>query len=964
MGGAIGDAELRAVRHLRVTVVGGAPATLVLARMAIVGSTWIKRSGTGVLEGVGGDVAAVSGRVEVGPVSKLTVGDAYASPPGVIEELDDPAAAIGGQGVEFSERSLGIAFEGVAHGHRAEVYTRFPQQPRDFMSYREARLWVVAPGGGFVPEMPAYFFVKIGTDDQNFYLYRKRLAGTATPGVATAEDWSPEVVINFEEWLRLRREAELRLISEPRLPDDPPLVIWTADSAYAIHMQDRGRAPNLAVVREMSLGVANATGAPIAGEVWVDELRLARGIRDAGLASALDAELRGGEFLYARASIHGRSGYFRQLRATPTFQDSRGADARATLHLGRLAPESWGLQLPLTVSWEREDRSPIFLGRSDVRVDRLQGVRRPGYEQTRADLALWRRGLPGDGPWMSFLAGLDARVGMGRSALRTITTESEGRTLDGSVAYELLPARRDVALFPGGVGDLLRRILPSPLDERVAGARLRWSPASVSVRGDFADGELSTWRYEQIIETEADDAVAANQAPRRDATLAVRVVANPLPSLTAEGEMLSGRDLLRVEELAEDPESRRLLDSERRRVAGVDLGWEADRRVRTRVVFEPSLADWTTTRFEMATIHQAQRNSDLIEFRDTALALLRNVDGQRGIVATVELDPSRAVAEEGERGWIGVWAGALDVLSLRYESGLTSRFKREAVDPGFGYELGWVGRNGFLVIDGDSASTLSDRELVRVGGGLRLPGAASVSVGYEHSRDQTLDTRSDRQDRREAWPDVTVSIADATPPAALRRSALPDGQGRVSQAVALVDLRRGGAPEPLPGGARLAAAAGPRAPPGRLDHLPRPLRRERDRRPHGEHQQRARLALALGVGLHAISRPGLPAPPGSDEAGSHPLAPRRAAVPNSERGGRVRPLRRPAGPRGLALRLVAGARLRAGPAPSLLRPAFLRWAAGRGDAPPARRLRRVRAYPRPHRPGNVGEPLRAHSAMW
>ena len=210
----------------------------------------------GFWRGSGGDTARVSGRVEVGPVSRLTVGDAYSSPPGVIEQLDDPGAALGGQGIEFVERSLAIAFEGVADGNRAEVYTRFPQRPRDFLSYQEARLWVVAPNGGFVPELPAYFFFKIGTDDQNFYLFRRPLAGTEAPGVATAEEWAPEVVISFEEWLRLRREAELRLIVDPRGPDDPPLVVWSADSAYAIHMQDRGRAPNLAAVREMSLGVA------------------------------------------------------------------------------------------------------------------------------------------------------------------------------------------------------------------------------------------------------------------------------------------------------------------------------------------------------------------------------------------------------------------------------------------------------------------------------------------------------------------------------------------------------------------------------------------------------------------------------------------------------------------------------------------------------------------------------------
>ena len=181
--------------------------------------------------------------------------------------------------------------------------------------------------------------------------------------------------------------------------------------------------------------------------------------------------------------------------------------------------------------------------------------------------------------------------------------------------------------------DLIRRVLPPGVGEKLAGARLQWLPTSVSVRGDFADRELSTWRFDRIVATDADTVVRATAAPRRDAAFSVQIVANPLPSLTAEGEMLSGRDLLGVEELTDDEGSRRLLDSERRRVGGVDLGWETDRHLRTRVAFEPSVAEWTKTRFEMSTVYRSERNSDLIEVRDTALTLLpqrQRAEGDRG----------------------------------------------------------------------------------------------------------------------------------------------------------------------------------------------------------------------------------------------------------------------------------------------------------------------------------------------
>lgn len=768
LGGAITDAELRAVRHLRITVAGKRRDSFVLARMAIVGSTWIKRSASGVLTGVGGDTASVHGRVEVGPVSRVTVGDAYTSPPGVIEQLDDPTAAFGGQGIEFNERSLAVAFENVLPGDRVEVYNRFPQEPRDFLSYREARLWAAAVRGNFGAHVPAWFFVKIGTDDRNFYLFRTRLDPVATPGAVREEEWLPEVVIRFEEWLRLRRDAEVRFVVNPRMPGDAPLTLWSADSTYAIVMQDRGRAPNLASVREMSMGVMNETGVPLSGEVWVDELRLSRGIRDAGLVSAVDAEIRGGEFLHSRASFRSRGGYFRQLRATPSYHDDRTLDVQTTLQLGRFTPSQWGIEAPLSMTYEREDQSPIFLGRSDVRADQLRGARQPGFHRTRIDLSLRRRTPEESGFWDAVLKGFDARAGVVRSSLRTITTDSDSEGVDAFIGYATRPGHRDLPLFPGWVGEALRRLLPSFLDDRIAGARLRWTPEQFSFQSEMLDRDRSTIRFDHIIETDQDSLAQVTEAPRRKVSASASVVLRPFPSLTAGADFLSGRDLLTVEELSRDRGTRELLAGERRRLGGVDLGWEVDRHVRTSLLYQPRLADGARAMVQVNTIYFAERNSDLIETRhtpvDTALVLLRNVDGQRNLTASVSLDPARLAAEPGEDTFARRWIRLLRPFFLSYTNGLTSRFNREPVNPGTIYELGWGGRDDFLVIGRDSASTLSDREGVTVNGGLRFLGSGSLDFGYQRAEFETLDTRSDRDDLSTVWPDVNVSVTNMALP--------------------------------------------------------------------------------------------------------------------------------------------------------------------------------------------------------
>ncbi len=789
VGGALTDAELRAVRHLRLTVTGGRTDSFVLARMTIVGSTWIKRSATGVLTGLGGDTVAFAGRVEVSPVSKVTAGDDYASPPGVIEQLDDPTAAIAGQGVEFNERSLSVRFEDVPPGDRVEVYNRFPQRPRDFLSYREARLWAVAADGDFGEERPLYFFVKIGTDDRNFYLYRTRLERADRPGRVHEGDWLPERVIRFDEWLMLRREAEERLIREPPGPGDPPLVLWSADSAYAVALQDRGRAPNLASVREMSLGVLNETGAPVSGEFWVDELRLSRGFREAGMVSAVDAELRGGEFLHTQATLRSRGGHFRQLRGTPTYQNDQAVDVSTTVQLDRLAPSGWGLDLPLSVTWERDLQAPLFLGRSDVRADRLEGLRNPGFDRTRVDLSLRRTPREGGGVWNAVLSGFHARAGWMRSSLRTITTESEGDGVDGYLGYSASPGRRDFPLFPGPLGGTLRALLPSFLEERIAGARLRWTPESLRVDGEVANRDLSTLRFDRIIRSPDDSLAAAAQAPVRTVTATAGVTFRPLESLVAEANILSGRDLLEVVELTSDPDSRELLADARRRMAGVDFGWETDRHVRTRLAYQPRIAAWASTSVQMTTIYYSERNSDLIGTRhtpvDTALVLLRNVDAQRSVTAAFSLDPGRmpGAGGAGEAAW---WTN-FDPLRVTYTGGITSRFSRDAVEPGTLYELGWGRRDDFLLIGADSASTLNERDRVQVRGGLRLPGSASIRAVYERSLSQTLDTRSDRESLQRVWPDLAGSVGDVPLPSFLSplldRLSLGSGYRRQTRAL-------------------------------------------------------------------------------------------------------------------------------------------------------------------------------------
>ncbi|MDH3272125.1 MAG: hypothetical protein OEN56_12370, partial [Gemmatimonadota bacterium] len=408
VGGAISEADLRAVRHLRVTATGPS-GQVQLARMRLIGSRWIKRAGEGVLEGIIGDTLSGTGRLEVAAVSRVTEGDEYASPPGVLAELVDPTQALGGQGIEFNEKSLGVLFEDLPSEARAEVYYRFPQRPQDFLTYREARLWVVARSGDFGQTRPNYFFFKVGSDPENFYLYRSPLPAPGGGGV-TAADWLPEIVVDFDVWLDLRRRAEESLSFAPRAPGDPPVEIWSADSTYAVVLGDRGRAPNLAAVREISLGVWNETLGPTNGEVWVDELRLARPVRDAGLASSVNVELDGAGVITTRLNITDRGAFFRQLRDDPTYQNDRNVNLFSSLAVDRWLPSEWGLDVPVSFELSRSSQDPVLLANSDLRAGQIASLRDTEARRRRVGMALRKRTRTAN-PVVGFVVdGLDLRA--------------------------------------------------------------------------------------------------------------------------------------------------------------------------------------------------------------------------------------------------------------------------------------------------------------------------------------------------------------------------------------------------------------------------------------------------------------------------------------------------------------------------------------------------------------------------
>ncbi len=804
VGGVITDADLRSVKELRITLAGPRAQDIEIARMRLVGSRWIKRGGDGVLTGMVGDTASGFGRLEVSSVSSVTEGDAYTSPPRVVDELVDPTTGFAGQGIEINEKSLGLSFDDVLPGARAEVYQRFPQRPRNFLAYRQARLWVVPRRGDFGQERPHYFFFKVGTDAENFYLYRVRLNPPSNPAGVVQSDWEPEVVVDFPAWFELRQRAEEELLVHPPGPGDPPVTVWSADSAYAVVLKDRGRAPDLAHVRELSLGVSNEGELPLSGEIWVDELRLARPVRDAGVASSVEAVFDGAGALSARLSYTSRGALFHQLRDDPTYQTDGALSFTSTLQLDRFTPSAWGIQLPLTFSLDRVSQDPVFLSNSDLRADRLRNLRPTRSRRSRIGLA-FRKSTRTANPLVGFVVdGLDARIAYSNTRGSTVTTENQVSALNAGVGWAREPEVRDFSIVPGFAEHAVRLLLPGFLEDKVLDTRFRWTPERVSLGTSYLQQDSRITRYERIIQLPGDTSAVATLAPRETMESSADVRFRPFQTLDAGVTLLSTRDLLPSEDAVSEPRIQDLIRAERTRLSGVDLGWETNRTLRTRVGYRPRVLTWLRTDFDWTTVYGSDRNANFVLRQtlvsDTVYQLTRNAQAQRDWRALFTLDPGllseaivgrRALSPGGgdsAPATVSPFQALLSAfrpLSVLYQDGLVSRFHRDPVDPGAGYQFGFGGPGAFRFIDGDTASTLTDREAWTLTSGLRLPGGAALDMGYQKSRGKTLDTRSDRVLTQKRWPDVRLSLPPLFAPGfvGIQRISISSGYTRNDRAI-------------------------------------------------------------------------------------------------------------------------------------------------------------------------------------
>ncbi len=760
----IGNPDVRHVRDLRLTVVAPDQGTqepevfFALARMQLVGAPWLKRAPTPIA-GLGGRVAQPHGEVTLSTVSTDNKDLGYAPPPGVVQEASQVGAAYQFTSQQINEHSLRLLASDLRVGERAAAFTRFAAEgDRNFLKYRELRVWAQGRGAGW-NEGDLEFFVKVGTDENNFYLYRTRL---------TEGTWLPELVIDLQRWIALKGQIEARWLTgaapsgAAQCGGDSTAFV-ACDGPYLVQIRDPGVSPpNLARVSEVAVGIYR-TGAITAAdpvEVWVDDIRLGQVVNDPGLATALEAHLVAADVADISVGLTRRDDHFHQLDENPSYVNDLATHVAGTVRLDKLLPGAWGLSLPLTIAHERTSADPFYLSNTDVAAGALANLRRPRTSVTTYQLD-FRRPATGGGLLPSLLLNpLSVSAFMQNGAMTDQLADATTHDRRLRADYNYFPAPVTVRAAPGFLLDVVNAlpgwIRESAFARALRGARLRLNPYQVRLGTSLIDDDMQRSTYRVPVELAADSSITPRPSLVHLWTNRAALELRPFETLSLRADFSSMRDL---QQYADSSTVGRLLNGSHGRFLGRDAGFERQRILATAANVAPVVSGWLKPRFAWATgftsVRDPNQRTPLVVGGDSVAPLASSNYRRRELGAGVELAHLFGAGPLA-RLFGGVLPGN---VSLTHER--RSAFDRLGPAPELGYELALGSLSDFRQRDGTLAATAAQTTTLLASGGVRLPVGLTVRAAYRNTDGTTWVRQGDAQaplaQHSREWPSGSLT---------------------------------------------------------------------------------------------------------------------------------------------------------------------------------------------------------------
>lgn len=740
---------LSLARALRITMISGAgvPDTafsqIALDKLVLSGAPWLKRADAAV-RGIAGEQPDI-GFVTVGTVGTedrgVSSGVNYDSPPGVGNLPDLKATPITSSRVQINEHSLRIVAGGLNTFDRAEAYYRFPEGQKNFMSYKQLRVWArgVSPGWGNDGELE--FYVKLGHDATNFYMYHTPLPGTGTGAGA----WLPEIVVDFTKLIALRAQVQnaylrgtqkntctgedsVLIANTPFQPTTATSAVYAACSdGYMVYTTDPGvNPPNLAAIQELAVGMVRVPGTSAARpisptdtlELWVDDLRLGGVVDAVGFAGQVALGITASDFADIRLNLSRTDPNFRQLGDQPSYLTNNSVDVSAAFRLEKLFPRSLGYAIPVTFNYSGTSSDPTYLTESDIDASAVPGLRSPHTGATSVTFGVKRATPVTGGTLAPVLNNLSLQGTYTSAAAQSEYENGDAHDLRVGLDYNLIRA----------VSPSIATLLPTEL----------------YLTSTYENGNDRRLTYLKPAAALDDTGQAVNGLTNTISNGGA-VAFHPLSNSTIRFNLTSLRDLRSYS----DVPGLGLVDaSERDRLAGFDTGLERERIVGSLLSYSVAPLPWLKLRFNSSSNYNMTRDPNTLDFVRLvdslgAFRIPRKIGNTQNINAGFTVD-FRALANSTRLiPAIKNFISAFQPIDVSLDRDLLTEYDGVAASAPLIYQLGFGDIAQFRHIGSEPATSAGLNNQISISQTISLPFGASITNRFQRLTMRSWELDSD-----------------------------------------------------------------------------------------------------------------------------------------------------------------------------------------------------------------------------
>ncbi len=392
--------------------------------------------------------------------------------------------------IRLKEQSLVLKFNDLAPGHEGAAQKNIMElqgaRAQSYLTYKKMRMFIYGNSDDIGPtDTDVDFFLRFGRGDDYYEV-----------SYPVYEGWDKverrnylELDLDFLTDLKRREEGYRKYDDNDRftITDSSRIYFATANAGkdtlqrYSIYGD-----PALSRIQYFVVGVRNRNlSKSVTGEVWLDELRLSNVRKDVGTAVRFQSQLALADVGNATVSYNRKNADFHVLQerlGTGNTTERFRADTR--LQVNKFLPQSWGLKIPLNVSFTDNLTTPKYAPGTDIRLSRGMA---PDSILTKARQFSYNTSFSKTSKsdnWLTryTLDNLKFNYSSGRSVNSDVqTAERLNRNNSGGTSYTLSFGRNNY-ITP------LRRLEALPLfGKKLAETRLYYTPSSFDVTAKVSE---------------------------------------------------------------------------------------------------------------------------------------------------------------------------------------------------------------------------------------------------------------------------------------------------------------------------------------------------------------------------------------------------------------------------------------------------------------------------------------------